>query len=96
MVRILISSKKVNVPLATPGPFRFRINARRFSGRPLIDCRLSLSPLILGELAGDSVDLPSDGVAVTDEETDARAELRSARLLCTDLVPVSVGSILRC
>jgi hypothetical protein len=83
--------------LATPGPFRFRINiGRRFSGRLPIDRRLSLSPLAFGEPAGDNVDLPRDGVAVTDEETDARAELRSARLLRTDLFPGSVGSIPPC
>lgn len=57
-----------------------------------MDRRLSLSVRLFGELAGDNVDLPRDGVTVTDEETDALAELRSARLRCTDLVPGSAES----
>ena len=71
---------KKYIPLAVPTLFKLRISiGRRLSGMLPNERRLSKSG-VLGELNGDNVTFPSDGVAVADDETDALFEAKSALL----------------
>jgi len=59
---------------------------RRLGGILPNERRLSLSG-VFGELKGDNVAFPSDGVAVADDETDALLEDKSALLRCAAFEP---------